>query len=100
MRKIVFLAVAAVLVAAAPASAQVSAIPAVIPSAADWVDVPALAPAVTDADTRARMNAEIARAIAAADGDDAAARRAIAAIAARYQENATAQGARVRPGPK
>jgi hypothetical protein len=100
MRKVMFLAVAAVLLSAAPSSAQVAAIPAVIPPASEWVDVPALAPAVTDPDTRAQMNAEIARAIADAGGDDAAARRAIAAIAARYQENATAQGARFRPGPK
>ena len=100
MRKFVFLAVAAVLSAATPSLAQINAIPAVLPSASQWVDVPALAPAVVDADTRALMNAEIARAIAAAGGDDAAARRAIAAIAARYQEVATAQGARMRPGPK
>ena len=100
MRKFVFLAVVAALSAATPSLAQINAIPAVIPPAAQWVDVPALAPAVTDGDTRELMNAEIVRAITAANGDDEAARRAIAAIAARYQENAAPQGARVRPGPK
>lgn len=100
MRKLVFLAVAAVLSAVTPSLAQINAIPAVIPAAQEWRDVPALAPAVTDADTRELMNAEIVRAIAASDGDQEAARRAIAAIVARYQENASSQGARVRPGPK
>jgi hypothetical protein len=46
------------------------------------------------------MNAEIVQAIRDADGDEEAARRAINAIAARYQEAALPQGARGRPGPK
>ncbi|WP_426042717.1 hypothetical protein [Brevundimonas sp. TWP2-3-4b1] len=99
MRKFVFLAVAAVLVAARPSLAQ-TAIPAVIPVASAWVDIPALAPAVTDRDTRALMNQEIVQAIVQADGDQDQARRAISAIVARYQENAQAQGARTRPSPK
>ena len=99
MRKFVFLAVAAVLVAARPSLAQ-TAIPAVIPVASAWVDIPALAPSVTDRDTRALMNQEIVQAIVQADGDQDQARRAISAIVARYQENAQAQGARTRPSPK
>ena len=99
MRKFVFLAVAAVLVAATPSLAQ-NAIPAVIPAASAWVDIPALAPAVTDRETRAMMNQEIVQAIVQADGDQDQARRAISAIVARYQENAQAQGARTRPSPK
>ena len=99
MRKFVFLAVAAVLVAATSSLAQ-TAIPAVIPVASAWVDIPALAPAVTDRDTRALMNQEIVQAIVQADGDQDQARRAISAIVARYQENAQAQGARTRPSPK
>jgi len=99
MRKLVFLAAAAILASAAPVTAQ-TALPAVIPSAQLWVDIPGLAPAVTDADTRALMNAEIVRAIAEANGDQTRARAAITAIVARYQENASAQGARTRPGPK
>ncbi|WP_426038867.1 hypothetical protein [Brevundimonas sp. DC300-4] len=99
MRKFVFLAVAAVLVAATPSLAQ-NAIPAVIPAASAWVDIPALVPAVTDRETRALMNQEIVQAIVQADGDQDQARRAISAIVARYQENAQAQGARTRPSPK
>ncbi len=99
MRKFVFLAVAAVFVAATPSLAQ-TAIPGVIPVASAWVDIPALAPAVTDRDTRALMNQEIVQAIVQADGDQDQARRAISAIVARYQENAQAQGARTRPSPK
>lgn len=99
MRKFVFLAVAAVLAAATPSLAQ-TGLPAVIPAASAWVDIPALAPAVTDPETRALMNQEIVRAITQADGDQDQARRAISAIVARYQENAQAQGARTRPGPK
>lgn len=99
MRKLVVLAVAAVLSVATPSLAQ-NGIPSVIPPAQQWRDVPAIAPAVTDAATRAQMNAEIVEAIAAADGDQEAARRAIAAIAARYQEAASPQGARMRAGPK
>ncbi|WP_425989442.1 hypothetical protein [Brevundimonas sp. TWP2-3-2] len=99
MRKFVFLAVAAVLVAATSSLAQ-TAIPAVIPVASAWVDIPALAPAVTDRDTRVLMNQEIVQAIIQADGDQDQARRAISAIVARYQENAQAQGARTRPSPK
>ncbi len=100
MRKLVFAAaVAAILSAATPSSAQVAKID--IPSAAQqWVDNPALAPAVTDPATRARMNAEIVAAITDANGDQDQARAAIAAIAARYQQAASPQGARVRPGPK
>lgn len=102
MRKFVFLTAAAVLAAASPTMAQnvPAAIPVVIPMPMDWVDIPALAPAVTDRETRARMNQEIVNAIIEADGDQDAARRAIAAIVNRYQENAQAQGARTRPGPK
>ena len=99
MRKFVFLAVAAVLSAATPSLAQVL-LPSVLPAAEAWVDIRTLAPAVTDPETRAQMNAEIARAITAADGDDVAARRAITAIVNRYQDIASPQGARVRPGPK
>lgn len=71
-----------------------------IPPADQWRDNPQLAPAVTDPEMRARMNAEIVQAIRDANGDEEAARRAIAAIAARYQELAQPQGARGRPGPK
>lgn len=71
-----------------------------IPPADQWRDNPQLAPAVTDPEMRARMNAEIVQAIRNANGDQEAARRAIAAIAARYQEAAQAQSARPRPGPK
>ena len=99
MRKFVFLAVAAVLVAATPSLAQ-NAIPAVIPAASAWVDIPALAPAVTDRETRDRMNQEIVQAIVQAEGDQDQARRAISAIVTRYQENAQPQGARTRPSPK
>ena len=99
MRKFVFLAVAAVLVAATPSLAQ-TGMPAVIPAASAWVDIPALAPAVTEPETRALMNQEIVQAIAQAGGDQEQARRAISAIVARYQENAQAQGARMRPSPK
>ena len=100
MRKFAILAVAAVLaVGAAPSLAQ-DAIPAVIPAAAAWVDIPAVAPAVTDPDTRARMNQEIVQAITAAAGDQDQARRAITAIVARYQEAAQSQAARTRPSPK
>jgi len=97
MHSLMFLAVAAVLAVASPAVAQV---PQPIPPADQWRDVPALAPAMTDPDTRARMNAEIVQAIVAANGDQEAARAAITAIAARYQELALPQGARTRPGPK
>ncbi len=102
MRKLVFLAVAAAIAAATPAPAQTipPAIPAVIPMPLEWRDIPALAPAVTDRETRAEMNQEIVAAIIEADGDQEQARRAIAAIVARYQENALSQGARMRPGPK
>ena len=100
MRKLVFLAVAAVLSIATPSLAQLNAVPAVIPPANQWVDVPALAPAVTDADMRARMNAEIVRAITEANGDDAAARQAIAVISERYQGRASTQSARMAPSPK
>ena len=99
MRKFVFLAVAAVIAAATPVMAQ-NFIPAVIPLALEWVDIPQLAPAVTDRETRAQMNQEIVNAIIQADGDQAQARAAITAIVARYQANAVAQGARVRAGPK
>lgn len=99
MRKFVVLAVAAVLSSASPVLAQ-AGLPSVIPAASDWHDIPALAPAETDAATRARMNAEIVQAITAADGDQAEARRAISAIVARYQEAAAAQAARTRPSPK
>ncbi len=102
MRKFVFLAAAAVLAAATPVLAQSipAAIPAVIPTPLDWVDIPALAPAVTDRPTRDRMNQEIVNAILQADGNQDQARRAIAVIVNRYQEAAQAQGARTRPGPK
>lgn len=99
MRKIAFLAAVAVLAVAGPAAAQ-AGLPAVIPAASAWRDIPALVPELTDAETRARMNAEIVRAIQEADGDQAAARRAISAIVARYQEIASSQGARTRPAPK
>ena len=99
MRKFVFLAVSAVLAAATPSLAQ-TGMPAVIPAASAWVDIPALAPAVTDRETRALMNQEIVQAIVQAGGDQDQARRAISAIVARYQENAQSQGARTRPSPK
>ncbi|MGV3577826.1 hypothetical protein [Brevundimonas sp.] len=57
-------------------------------------------PAVTDAETRAQMNAEIVQAITAADGDQAAARSGVSAIVTRYQEAAESQAARTRPRPK
>lgn len=100
MRKIVFLAVAAAIVIAATPSLAQSGMPVVIPSASAWVDIAALAPAVTDRETRALMNQEIVQAIIQADGDQDQARRAISAIVARYQENAQSQGARTRPSPK
>ena len=75
----IVLAVAAILAASAPALAQVVELPPVIPAADQWRDIPTLAPAVTDPDTRARMNAEIVQ---------------------RYQNNALAQDARTRPEPK
>ena len=100
MRKSVLAAiVAAILSAATPSLAQ-TGLPAVIPPALEWVDIPALAPAVTDPATREQMNQEIAQAIIDADGDQARARAAITAIVARYQQNAQSQGARTRPGPK
>lgn len=100
MRQFVLVAAAvAVLAAASPALTQ-NGLPAVIPSADRWVDIPTLAPAVTEPEMRAQMNAEIVRAIAAAAGDQEAARRAIAAIVARYQELASPQGARMRSSPK
>jgi hypothetical protein len=95
-----------VLVGVMVAAMAVAAIPVIaassqqIPPADQWVDHPALAPACTDPVQRAQMNAEIVQAILAADGDEDAARQAIARIAARYQEAAQAQGARTRPGPK
>lgn len=70
-----------------------------IPPAAEWVDVPALAPSVTSPQSRAEMNAEIVAAIEASNGDEAAARAAILRIAARYEAEVP-QSARVRPGPK
>lgn len=100
MRKLVLLAVAAAILSATSPSLAQNGLPAVIPPAMEWVDIPALAPAVTDRDTRARMNQDIVQAIIDADGDQARARAAITAIVARYQENAQAQGARTRPGPK
>lgn len=101
MRRFVSLAVAAaILSAASPSLAQNVARIDVPPPGRQWVDNPALAPAVTDPATRARMNAEIVAAIAQANGDQDRARAAIAAIAARYQEAAAPQGARTRPGPK
>lgn len=99
MRKLVVLTVAAVLAAASPVLAQ-TGLPATIPAASEWRDIPALAPAETDPEVRARMNAEIVEAITAADGDQAAARQAVSAIVARYQEAASSQAARTRPGPK
>lgn len=101
MRRFLFLAAAAVILSAAsPSLAQNVARIDVPPAGQQWVDNPALAPAVTDPATRARMNAEIVAAIAQANGDQDRARAAIAAIAARYQEAASPQGARTRPGPK
>ena len=77
MRKFMFLAVAAaVLSTSAPSLAQ-NAVPAVIPAASAWVDIPDLAPAVTDRETRVQMNQEIVQAISQADGDQDQARRAI-----------------------
>lgn len=100
MRKFVLLAVAAAILSAASPSLAQAGLPAVIPSASEWVDIPALAPAVRDPETRGRMNQEILQAIIDANGDQAQARAAITAIVARYQENAQPQGARTRPGPK
>ena len=100
MRNLVLLAAAVAALAAASPSLAQNGLPPVIPPAGEWVDIPALAPAVTDAETRAQMNAEIVRAIVDADGDQAAARRAIGAIVARYQEIASPQGARMRTSPK
>lgn len=99
MRKLVVLTVAAVLAAVSPVLAQ-EGLPPVIPAAAEWRDIPHLAPAVTDPELRARMNAEIVTAITEAHGNQEAARRAISAIVTRYQEAMGPQGARVRPGPK
>ena len=90
---------AVALTVAIPSSMQ-NGLPAEIPSADDWVDIRTLAPAVTDAATRAQMNQEIVQAITEANGDQARARAAILAIAARYQQAAQSQSARVRPGPK
>ena len=102
MRKFVFLAAAAVLAVSTPVVAQTIpvGIPAVIPAASSWVDIPALAPAVTDVSTRQRMNQDIVTAIAQANGNQEEARRAIAVIVNRYQDAAQAQSARTRPGPK
>ncbi len=86
-------------VAAGPSLAQVQ-LPAVLPSADQWRDMPALAPGVTDPETRQQMNDEIVQAIADADGDQDAARQAVTAIATRYQEIYGSQGARSRPSPK
>ncbi|MBX9706892.1 MAG: hypothetical protein K2X61_03040 [Caulobacteraceae bacterium] len=88
-----------VALAAAPVATG-AAIQRVPPEADQWRDNRQLAPAVTDPEMRARMNAEIVEAIRDANGDEEAARRAINAIAARYQEAAEAQAARGRPGPK
>lgn len=99
MRKLVVLAVAAVLSSVSPVLAQ-TGLPSVIPAASEWRDIPALAPTVTDPELRARMNADIVAAITGADGDQPAARRAIAAIVARYEELAGPNDARTRPGPK
>jgi hypothetical protein len=100
MRKFVLLAVAAAILSAASPSLAQAGLPAVIPPASEWVDIPALAPAVVDPDTRAQMNRDIVQAIVQAGGDQEGARRAISAIVARYQSNALPQGARTRPGPK
>jgi hypothetical protein len=96
----IVLAVAAILAASAPALAQVVELPPVIPAADQWRDIPTLAPAVTDPDTRARMNAEIVQVIIASDGDQLMMRAGIVNIVQRYQDNALPQGARTRPGPK
>ena len=100
MRQFVLVAAAVAALAAASPSLAQNGLPAVIPSADRWVDIPTLAPAVTEPEMRARMNAEIVRAIADADGDQEAARRAIGDIVARYQELASPQGARMRTSPK
>jgi hypothetical protein len=94
--------VAAPVLAVALMAAPVVAAAAVqqIPPADQWRDNPQLAPAVTDPEMRARMNAEIVQAIRDANGDQEAARRAVNAIAERYQNLALPQGARGRPGPK
>jgi len=94
----IVLAVAAIL--AAPALAQVVELPPVIPAADQWRDIPTLAPAVTDPDTRARMNAEIVQVIIASDGDQLMMRAGIVNIVQRSQNNALAQDARTRPEPK
>ena len=99
MRKFVVLAVSAVLSSASPVLAQ-AGLTSVIPAASAWRDIPALAPTVTDSELRSRMNADIVAAITEANGDQQAARRAIAAIVAHYEDLAAGQGARTRPGPK
>ncbi|MFY7852913.1 MAG: hypothetical protein ACOVQ6_14150 [Brevundimonas sp.] len=100
MRSMTRLAATALVLALAAAPLAAVAAIQQIPPADEWRDNPQLAPAVTDPEMRARMNAEIVQAIRDADGDEEAARRAINAIAARYQEAALPQGARGRPGPK
>ena len=100
MRTLRLAAVSALAVALMAAPVVTTAAVQQIPPADQWRDNPQLAPAVTDPEVRARMNAEIVQAIRDANGDEEAARRAINAIAARYQEAALPQGARGRPGPK
>jgi|GEM_PF-5250160 len=103
MRKLLLLAVAAaatIATAAGTPSLAQEVVRGEIPPPQRWIDRPGLAPAVTDPETRAQMNREIVEAITAANGDEAEARRAIAAIVARYQTQAQAQNARMRPGPK
>jgi hypothetical protein len=100
MRTLRLVAASAIAVALMAAPVAATAAAQQIPPADQWRDNPQLAPAVTDPEMRARMNAEIVQAIRDANGDEEAARRAINAIAARYQEAAQAQGARGRPGPK
>lgn len=90
---------AAILSASAPVIAQVVELPSVIPAADQWRDIPTLAPAVTDPETRAQMNAEIVQVIIASDGDQLMMRAGITNIVQRYQNNALAQGARVPHGP-
>lgn len=100
MRIRIALAVAAILAASAPAFAQAVQLPSVIPAADQWRDIPTLAPAVTDPDTRAQMNAEIVQVIIASEGDQLMMRAGITNIVNRYQNNALPQNARTRPGPK
>lgn len=100
MRPMIRFALSALVLCLAAAPMASVALAQDIPPADQWRDNPQIAPAVTDPELRARMNGEIVEAIRNANGDEEAARRAIADIAARYTAASQAQAARTRPGPK